>query len=107
VDPEEKTLARSPAFLYAILTDSNGYVPAHNKPFAQPLTGNAAQDYLNNRTKRLLGDTASVLAARSELPYLRQHTKLETGDTIYDLSVPVIVNRKHWGCVRIGYRRGE
>ncbi len=105
--PENKTLASSSTFLYAILTDSNGYVPVHNKRFAQPLTGNAAQDYLTNRTQRLLGDTASLIAARSERPYLVQHTRLETGDAIYDLSVPVIVRGKHWGCVRIGYHRSE
>jgi len=29
---------------YAIVTDSNGYVPAHNTRFAQPLTGNTEQD---------------------------------------------------------------
>jgi len=104
---EDKTLALAPAYVYAILTDSNGYVPAHNTAFAQPLTGDAAQDYLHNRTRRLLSDTPSVLAARSELPYLRQHTQLETGDAIYDLSVPVTVRGKHWGCVRIGYRRSE
>jgi hypothetical protein len=107
VGPEDKTLARSPTLLYAILTDLNGYVPAHNTRFAQPLSGNAAQDYINNRTKRMLGDTTSLLAARNEQHYLLQRTKLETGDVIYDLSVPVSVRGKHWGCVRIGYRRSE
>jgi methyl-accepting chemotaxis protein len=107
VIPEDKALARSPTFLYAILTDANGYVPAHNSRFAQALTKDSAQNYINNRTKRMLGDTASLLAARSEAHYLIQRTKLETGDVIYDLSVPVTVRGKHWGCVRIGYRRTE
>jgi methyl-accepting chemotaxis protein len=107
VGPEDMTLAGNPAFVYAILTDSNGYVPAYNQSFAQPLTGDIAQDYVTNRTKRLLGDLTSLLAARSERVYLRQHTKLETGDEIYDLSVPVTVRGKHWGCVRVGYRRSE
>ena len=92
---------------YAIVTDINGYVPAHNTRFAQPLTGNAQQDYVNNRTKRIFGDLASIIAARSEAKYLIQRVKLETGDIIYDLSVPVMVKGKHWGCVRIGYRRVE
>jgi len=107
VGPEDKTLARSATLLYAILTDLNGYVPAHNTRFAQPLSGNAAQDYINNRTKRMLGDTTSLLAARNEQHYLIQRTRLETGDVTYDLSVPVSVRGKHWGCVRIGYRRSE
>jgi methyl-accepting chemotaxis protein len=107
IGPEDKALAHAPMLQYAILTDINGYVPAHNTRFAQPLTGNVEQDYINNRTKRMLGDTASLLAARSETRYLIQRVRLETGDVIYDISVPVTVRGKHWGCARIGYRRTE
>jgi methyl-accepting chemotaxis protein len=107
VGPEDKALARATGLQYAIVTDINGYVPAHNTRFSQPLTGVAAQDYVNNRTKRIFGDLASIIAARSEAKYLLQRVKLETGDIIYDLSVPVMVKGKHWGCVRIGYRRVE
>lgn len=107
VPAEDKALAKSPAMQYAIVTDINGYVPAHNTRFSQPLTGATAQDYVNNRTKRIFGDLASVYAARSEAKYLLQRVKLETGDVIYDLSVPITVRGKHWGCARIGYRRSE
>lgn len=107
IGPEDRALAHAPMLQYAILTDINGYVPAHNTRFAQPLTGNVEQDYINNRTKRMLGDTASLLAARNEARYLIQRVKLETGDVIYDISVPVTVRGKHWGCARIGYRRTE
>jgi len=107
IGPEDKALAHAPMLQYAILTDINGYVPAHNTRFAQPLTGNVEQDYINNRTKRMLGDAASLQAARSEARYKIQTVKLETGDVIYDISVPVTVRGKHWGCARIGYRRTE
>jgi methyl-accepting chemotaxis protein len=107
VGPEDKALTRAPVFQYAIVTDINGYVPAHNTRYAQPLTGNIEQDYINNRTKRLLADIASLAAARNEARYLIQRVKLETGDVIYDISVPVTVRGKHWGCARIGYRRAE
>ena len=107
VTPEDKALARSPLLQYAIVTDLNGYVPAHNSRFAQILTGNMAQDYVNNRTKRILGDLTSFTAAKSEARYLMQRTHLETGDAIYEISVPIMVRGKHWGCARIGYRRAE
>jgi methyl-accepting chemotaxis protein len=107
VGPEDKALSRSPAWQYAIVTDINGYVPAHNTRFAQPLTGVSAQDYVNNRTKRMLGDPSSLAAARNEGHFLMQRVRLETGDVIYDLSVPVTVRGKHWGCARIGFRRSE
>jgi len=104
---EDIGLAHAPALQYAIVTDSNAYVPAHNSRFTQPLSGVVAQDYINNRTKRILGDLASITAARSEARYLIQRIKLETGDVIYDISVPVTVRGKHWGCARIGYSRTE
>lgn len=104
---QEKALARVPMLQYAILTDINGYVPVHNNRFSQALTGNSEQDYINNRSKRMLGDNASLAAARSETRFLIQRVKVETGDVIYDLSVPVMVRGKHWGCARIGYRRAE
>jgi methyl-accepting chemotaxis protein len=104
---EDKALARAAGLQYAIVTDINGYVPAHNTRFSQPLTGITAQDYINNRTKRIFGDLASIIAARNEARFLLQRVKLETGDIIYDLSVPVMLRGKHWGCVRIGYRRSE
>jgi methyl-accepting chemotaxis protein len=107
VSLEDRTLALVPTLQYAIVTDSNGYVPAHNTRFAQPLTGNAEHDHINNRTKRLLADGASLAAARNQARFLIQRVKLETGDVIHDISVPVTVRGKHWGCARIGYRRAE
>ena len=107
VGPEDKALGRSPLIQYAIVTDLNGYVPAHNSRFAQALTGNMSQDYVNNRTKRILGDIASFAAARNEARYLMQRTQMETGDVIYEISVPIKVRGKHWGCARVGYRRAE
>lgn len=107
VSLEDKALARAPMLQYAILTDLNGYVPAHNTRFAQPLTGNGEQDHINNRTKRILADNASLAAARNEARFVIQRIKLETGDVIYDIAVPVTVRGKRWGCVRIGYRRAE
>jgi methyl-accepting chemotaxis protein len=103
---EDKALNHTPpAEQYAIVTDLNGYVPAHNTRFTQPITHQADKDYVTNRTKRLLGDPASLRAARNREPFLLQRIELETGDVIYDLSVPIMIRGKHWGCARIGYRR--
>jgi len=108
VPVEDKALNHTPTVeQYAIVTDVNGYVPAHNTRFTQPATGQPDKDYLNNRTKRMLGDPASLRAARSEARFLLQRIELETGDVIYDLSVPITIRGKHWGCARIGYRRAE
>jgi methyl-accepting chemotaxis protein len=101
---EESTLARSPTILYTVLVDRFGYLPTHNQRFSQPLTGNLAVDLVNNRTKRIFNDRTGIAAARNEAPFLVQRYQRDTGETLGDLSVPVIVRGAHWGAVRIGYR---
>jgi hypothetical protein len=101
---EDRYLAKSSALVYAILTDVNGYVPSHNKQYAQPLTGNRAVDLVNNRTKRLFLDRTGYAAARSVAPHLLQHYQRDNGDEMRDLSVPVRWKGRHWGSVRFGYR---
>jgi len=85
----------------------DGYLPTHNQRFSLPLTGNLAFDLVNNRTKRIFGDRTGLAAARNEAPYLLQRYKRDTDELMADLSVPVKVKGKHWGCVRIGYRQTE
>jgi methyl-accepting chemotaxis protein len=105
--PEDRTLAHSSSLIYAAIMDVNGYAPTHNAKYSVPLTGNRVSDLLNNRTKRMFGDRTGLLAARNVLPYLLQRYKRDTGEVLYDLSVPVMLRGRHFGCVRIGYRRDE
>ena len=102
---QEKYLAKAATLIYAVTSDVNGYIPTHNQKFSMPATGNRAVDLLNNRTKRLFGDKTGTAAAHSEAPYLLQQYKRDTGELVVDLSVPISVKGRHWGCVRIGYRR--
>lgn len=101
---EEAVLAKSGAIFYAVLVDKNGYLPTHNVRYSQPLTGNAANDLVNNRTKRIFNDKTGISAARSTAPFLIQRYQRDTGEQMVDLSVPVYVKDAHWGAVRIGYR---
>lgn len=100
-------LAASPSRVYAFLIDSNGYVPAHNTRYTRPLTGDSEKDYEGNRTKRIFHDVASIAAARSTARYLVQQVRGDNDEVITDLSVPLMVRGKHWGAVRVGYRRAE
>jgi len=101
---EEAVVAKSSAIAFAVLVDRHGYLPTHNQRYSLPLTGNPATDLVNNRTKRIFDDRTGAAAARSEAPYLLQRYQRDTGETMTDLSVPVIVRGQHWGAVRIGYR---
>ncbi len=101
---EETFVTKSPDIVYVILVDSNGYLPSHISRFSQPLTGDPEKDLLLNRTKRIFCDKAGLQAARSTKPYLIQTYKRDTGEIMNDLSVPVYINGKHWGAVRLAYR---
>jgi methyl-accepting chemotaxis protein len=101
---EEATLARSPAIVFAVLVDRNGYLPTHNQRFAQPLTGNAAVDLVNNRTKIMFMDRTGLAAARNTAAFLLQRYQRDTGESMADLSVPLFVRGLHFGAIRIGYR---
>jgi methyl-accepting chemotaxis protein len=104
---QEAVLARSATIVFAVLVDRHGYLPTHNLRYAQPLTGNAATDLVNNRTKRIFNDKTGLSAARSSAPFLIQRYQRDTGEQMVDLSVPVWVKGSHWGAVRIGYRPVE
>jgi len=104
---EEQGMTRSGNIIFVVLVDKNGYLPTHNLRYSQPLTGNLANDLVNNRTKRIFNDKTGLAAAKSQAPFLIQRYQRDTGETMVDLSVPVMVKGAHWGALRIGYRQVE
>ena len=108
VDIQEQIYNRSPSVIvYTVTVDKNGYLPTHNKRYSMPLTGNLGSDLVNNRTKRIFNDKTGLAAAQNAAPFLIQNYQRDTGETMADLSVPITIQGKHWGAVRIGYRRVE
>ena len=108
VDIQESIYNRSPSvIIYTVTVDKFGYLPTHNKRYSMPLSGNLASDLVNNRTKRIFNDKTGLAAAQNTAPFLIQNYQRDTGETMADLSVPLIVQGKHWGAIRIGYRRVE
>ena len=100
----QESILQHPGVVFAIGITPEGYIPTHNKPYSQPLTGNPEQDYLNNRTKRLFNDKVGSRCGSHEKPMLLQTYIRETGEHMHDLSVPIYVNGRHWGGFRIGYQ---
>ena len=101
----DKYLDKEPRFLFVVAVDRNGYLPTHNTRYSRPLTDDPDYNTKNNRTKRLFNDRTGLAAARSTQPYLLQIYKRDTGETLSDLSVPIFIQGKHWGAIRIGYKR--
>jgi methyl-accepting chemotaxis protein len=101
---QEPILKQHKAIVYAIATDPNGYVPTHNERFSKPLSGDYAQDLVNNRTKRIFDDRTGARCGSHTKKVLLQTYKRDTGEVMHDLSVPIMVDGRHWGGFRIGYK---
>jgi len=100
---QEGLLQSMPQLVFAIAVDDNGYLPTHNNKFAQPLTGDYATDFVNNRTKRIFSDRTGARCGSNTKPFLLQTYKRDTGEVMHDLSVPIYLEGRHWGGFRIGY----
>lgn len=104
---QEPLLSRHEGLVFAIACTPQGYVPTHNKVFSQPLTGDAQVDTVNNRTKRKFDDRTGIRCGSHEQAVLLQTYTRDTGELMHDLSVPIMVQGRHWGGLRLGYRPEE
>ncbi len=101
----DKYLEKDKRMLFVVAVDRNGYLPTHNTRYSRPLTDDQDFNTKNNRTKRLFNDRTGLAAARNKKPYLLQKYSRDTGEQLADLSVPISIQDKHWGALRIGYKR--
>ena len=99
----EDEFLQDESVVFAVAVDVNGYLPTHNTRYQQPITGDKQKDLVGNRTKRLFNDPVGIKAARNLEPVLRQVYKRDTGETMWDISAPIMVKGKHWGGFRIGF----
>lgn len=101
---QEPVLAERAEIIYAIATDDKGYVPTHNNQFCQTLTGDTQHDMIHNRTKRIFSDRVGQRCGQHTQSMLLQTYKRDTGEVMHDLSVPIYINQRHWGGLRMGYK---
>ena len=101
---QEPLLQKHSALVYAIATTPEGYVPTHNRAFSQPPVGNPEIDRVKSRSKRLFNDRTGGRCGSHQRRVLLQTYSRDTGELMHDLSVPITVNGRHWGGLRLGYR---
>ncbi len=97
----DKYLKKNKKLIYVVAVDINGYLPTHNTQYATKSKDSP------NLTKRLFNDKSGLRAARNKEPYLLQTYVWVNGETISDLSIPIYLDEKHWGALRIGYSLNE
>ena len=82
--------------------NADSYLSVHNSKFSRPLTGNYEQDLLGNRSCRKFERPSELRAARNTEPLLLQTYLRDTGEILCDIAMPLVLDGRHWGNVRIG-----
>ena len=113
-DFQEKFLAENPNLAFCACLDRNGYLPVHNKVYSHPQRpGDVAWNTANSRNRRIFNDPEGLAAGRNLRSYLLQSYARDMGGgksiMLKEISVPIRVNGRHWGCFRtvwLPHRRG-
>ena len=101
---QEPLLSQHEGLVFAIACTAEGYVPTHNAAFNHPPCGDRAIDSVKSRSKRLFNDRTGIRCGSHQKPLLLQTYMRDTGELMHDLSVPITVQGRHWGGLRLGYK---
>lgn len=99
----DQLVSRIPGAVFSLAVDRRGYAPTHNSKYSRPVTGDLKKDIVDSRDKRMFNDPVGLRAAQNEQPWLLQTYRRDTGEVLNDLSVPITIDGKHWGGLRLGF----
>jgi methyl-accepting chemotaxis protein len=100
----DQVLNDTPGLVYSLSVDTNGYAPAHNAVFSNAASGDPAVDLVKCRHKRIFNDPVGIKLARNQKSSLFQTYVRDTGEILNDLSMPITINGRHWGAIRVGFK---
>ena len=105
---QEAMLEFDPRVTFCAAIDRNGYLPTHNKIYSQPQSSDPVWNAGNCRNRRIFNDRTGLAAGRNTKPFLLQTYRRDMGGGNFvlmkDLSAPIVVNGRHWGGLRIGFK---
>jgi methyl-accepting chemotaxis protein len=94
--------------LFSAAVNRDGFLPTHNRKFSRPQGPDPVVNAAQSRNRRFFDDRVGLGAGRSTAPYLVQAYRRDMGGgafvTMKDISAPIIIQGRHWGGLRIGYR---
>ncbi|MBU0784129.1 MAG: methyl-accepting chemotaxis protein [Gammaproteobacteria bacterium] len=99
----DQLVANVPGSVFSLCVDRKGYAPTHNSKYSRPLTGDLKKDLVESRDKRMFSDPVGLRAAQNLSPWLLQTYRRDTGEVLNDLSLPIEINGRHWGGIRLGF----
>jgi methyl-accepting chemotaxis protein len=90
--------------IYCLAIDRNGYLPVHHAAFSKPMSGDPAKDLIYSRHQRIYQNNRTEQRRCSHTePILLQTYMRDTGEILNDLSMPIMVDGKHWGAMIMGF----
>lgn len=99
----QKALEFDKKFLSCGIMDKNGYIPAALKEFSKPLTGNYENDMVFSLVKQVLKDPVTMKALSNKQDFLIQVYMNNDGTQNANLSMPIKISDKLWGCLKAEY----
>jgi methyl-accepting chemotaxis protein len=107
-DVQEPVLGFDGRVAFCAAVDRNGFLPTHNNKFSQPQGADAVWNNANCRNRRIFNDRTGLRAGRNTQSFLLQTYRRDMGGGQYvmmkDVSAPIVVQGRHWGGLRVGYR---
>lgn len=103
----DEALAAVPGAVYTLLVDARGYAPAPNSRYSHPPCGDPQADMARSRHKRIFDDPVGARLAANTGGLLFQTYARDTGEIVNDISMPLYLDGRHWGAVRIGLDYGR
>ena len=104
---QEPVLEFDSRVVFCAAVDRNGYLPTHNDKFSHEQGDDPVWNAANSRNRRIFDDRVGLKAGRNTEPFLLQVYRRDMGGGEFrlmkDLSVPIIVNGRHWGGLRLAY----
>ncbi len=104
----EAALASDRRIVFSVAADDHGYVPTHNRAFSQPQGSDPAWNSAHCRNRRIYKDRVGLSSARNLQPILVQTYRRDLGGGVFaivkDVSAPIHIRGRHWGCFRVGYQ---
>lgn len=105
---QEPILELDDTIVFCAAVDVNGYLPTHNAKYNNPQGDDPVWNAANCRNRRIFDDPTGAAAGANTRPFFLQVYKRDMGGGEFvlmkDLSAPVMVNGRHWGGFRMGYR---
>ncbi|MGD1886562.1 MAG: methyl-accepting chemotaxis protein [Cohaesibacteraceae bacterium] len=105
---QEPVLNESDRIVFCAAVDRNGYLPTHNAKFSKAQGPDPLWNAANCRNRRIFDDKVGLRAGGNTKPFLMQSYRRDMGGGTFvimkDVSVPIRVDGRHWGALRLAYK---